>query len=111
MKIIDKGHRYKLATLDGEVDMELVFVKKFRGTANHAGTTNQEVLRCLIARVDTLNAEAHWEDNKEIIRYLRMALVLHESRALIRKTKKGLFAPEKIETSKHDGHFKLREDL
>jgi len=38
---------------------------------------------------------------------LRMALVLHEARALMRKTEKGIIAPEQIDTCAEDGHFVL----
>lgn len=107
MHILDKGHRYKLDTLDGEVNIELIFVKRFRGTNNHAGTTNQDVLRCLIDRVQTLNDESPWEGNDRIIKHLRLALTLHESRALEKKVEKGKLKPEEVRTSKKDGHFKL----
>ncbi len=108
MKIIEKGHKYKLDTLDGEIAVELTFVKRFRGTENHAGTTNQEVIRCLIDRVQTLNDELPWDGNKEIIEHLRAILILHEARALQRKSEKGLIKPEEITTSLHDGHFLLK---
>ena len=111
MLIIDKGHKYKLDTLDGDADVELIFVKKFRGTQNHAGTTNQEVIRCLIDRVQTLHLEQPWEGNDQIIRHLRLALTLHESRALMRKVEKGQIQPETIKVSNKDGHFKLDRDF
>ena len=111
MKIIDKGHKYKLNTLDGEVEVQITFVKRFRGTENYAGTTNQEVIRCLIDRVEVLNAEAPWDGNAKIIQHLRSALILHEARGLERKVEKGQIKPEKIIVSVHDGHFKLLMDL
>ncbi len=107
MEVIEKGHKYRLQSIDGELNQELTFVKRFRGTENHAGTQTQDVLRCLIDRTVTLDAEKPWEGNKEILMHLRMALVLHESRALSRKVEKGLIEPEKILTDKEDGHFKL----
>jgi len=110
MKILERGHKYKLDTLDGEFPVELTFVKRFRGIDNHAGTTSQEVLRCLIDRVQTLDAEAPWDGNEEIIKYLRLALVLHESRALFRKVEKGKMNPETILVSNQDGHFKLASE-
>lgn len=107
MDIISKGHYYKLATLDGEVDQHLKFVKRFRGAENHAGTINQEVLRVLIDRVQFLNDEIQWDGNKEILKHLRMALVLHEARALMRKVDKDELKPELVKTSPDDGHFEL----
>ncbi len=46
--------------------------------------------------------------NKKIVFHLRMALVLHEARALERKVEKGLLAPERIRISAVDGHFILQ---
>lgn len=108
MKIIEKGHKYKLATLDGQVTVELTFVKRFRGVENHAGTTSQEVIRCLIDRVQTLNAECPWDGNDTIINHLRDALILHECRALQRKVEKRQIKPENITTSLNDGHIMLK---
>ncbi len=46
--------------------------------------------------------------NDDIIRHLRMALVLHEARALIRKVHKDELAPEIVDVA-GDGHFRLQE--
>jgi hypothetical protein len=108
MRIIDKGHAYELASLDGEAAQKLVFVKRFRGTENHAGTTTQEVLRVLIDRTQTLDAECPWDGNDKIVGHLRMALVLFEARALERKAEKGEIQPELIDVSERDGHIALR---
>lgn len=107
MKVLDAGHKYQLASIDGEAPQVLTFVKRFRGTENHAGTTNQEVIRSLIDRVEVLHAERPHHVNQEIIKHLRLALVLHEVRALERKVEHGEIEPEDIEVSQKDGHFKL----
>ncbi len=109
MKVIDEGHKYHLKTLDGiESDVEkLTFVRRFRDSDNYPGTTNQEVLRALINRVEFLNDEVPWEGNKEILKHLRMALVLHESRALMRKVEKDQLKPELVKCADKDGHFKI----
>jgi hypothetical protein len=107
MKIVDRGHIYELAPLDGDVPQRLVFVKRFRGVENHAGTTNQEVIRALIDRVITLDAEKPWPGNTQILQHLRMALTLHECRALELKVSKGELMPESVATSERDGHFAL----
>ena len=107
MKVLDKGHRYAVSSLDGDHLQEIVFVKRFRGTANHPGTTNQEVLRVLIDRIETLDAEKPYPANVDILKNLRMALVLQECRALARKVEKGELKPENVEVSGRDGHFKL----
>ncbi len=118
MKVIDEGHEYQLnEVLHSVGDFEeecgtqtIKFVKRFRGEENHHGVINQELLRVLIDRVIFLDNEVPWDGNKEILHHLRMALVLHESRALFRKVGKGDILPENIETGM-DGHFKLTKNL
>jgi len=104
MEIIEPGHVYQLASFDGEADVQLVFVN--REATPHPGTQTQEVLRALIDRTQHCDKCLRWEGNDKIIHHLRMALVLHEARALERKTEKGLLNPEKVVTS-YDGHFVL----
>lgn len=60
MKVIDPGHVYELAHLDGQHVERLVFVKRegdgYPGNfGHHEGTNLQEVLRALIDRVEYLN--------------------------------------------------------
>lgn len=110
MKIIDPGHEYEVSSIDGDYPQRIRFVKRFRGVENHAGTTNQELLRVLIDRVERLNGERPWIGNKGILKYLRQALVLHEARALCRKVDKELLKPERVIISPRDGHFKLMEE-
>lgn len=110
MKILDPGHAYELASIDGECPQQIVFVKRFRGTLNHAGTTNQELLRVLIDRVMILDAEQPWTGNVELLLHLRKALILHEARAMVRKVEKGELLPERIAVRSRDGHFKLTEE-
>lgn len=108
VRVIDPGHHYSLHSLDAKEsysDQELIFVKRFRGKDNHSGTTNQEVLRVLINRVKFLHEEKPWPLNDQILYHLRMALVLHEARALIRKVEKGELRPEDILVNEEDGHF------
>ena len=105
MKVIDPGHIYELDTLDGDFRQVVRFVKRFRGALNHSGTVNQELLRVLIDRVRFLDAEKPWPLNEQIIYHLRMALVLHEARALIRKVEKMEINPESIAVSGSDGHY------
>lgn len=106
---IDPGHVYELAALDGELKQTVVFVKRFRGEENHPGTTNQELLRVLIDRVKFLHDEKPWPLNNQIIGHLRMALVLHEARALIRKAEKTEISPELMPVAARDGHFIFME--
>lgn len=113
MKIIEPGHVYQLNWLDGEPSPRepikenwLVFVN--REENKHPGTQTQEVIRALIDRTKHCDNCLRWDGNDLIIHHLRMALVLHEARALERKTIKGIIRPEHILTDS-DGHFKINE--
>lgn len=117
MKIIEPGHVYDLNWLD---DNPLTFVKNdqvMQAAENrlifvnrednpHGGTQTQEVLRALIDRTMHCDNCLRWPGNDEIIYHLRMALVLHEQRALGRHVEKGEIQPERVRTGS-DGHFML----
>lgn len=108
MTPIYPGHRYELTRYDGEGVEVLQFVQRRPLHKPFPGTINQEVLRVLIDRVEVLDSEIPWEGNREILYHLRMALVLHECRALRRKVETGkLKFPEKLSTA-HDGHFIIK---
>ena len=91
MKILDPGHRYWLDMLDVEGDERhgvemLTFVKRqgprYPGnTSYYPGVNCQEVLRALIDRVKHLDKQTPDEHNAPILRSLREALWLFESRA------------------------------
>jgi hypothetical protein len=86
MKVIDPGHRYQLDTLDGQVDVQLVFVKregeKFPGNMGaHHGTTTQEVLRALIDRMQYVDQQIPWRMNQDVIAMLRESIRILEFRA------------------------------
>ena len=112
MKVLEKGHIYQpqIRTPDGaSVDdgHEITFVNKQDGQ-QHSGTTTQEVIRVLLDRTrHCANCMPH-PNNERIIYHLRMALVLHEARALERKTEKGDFEPEYLMTG-GDGHFAVAD--
>lgn len=103
MKIVEPGHIYELWDRLDKGGNQLVFFNNQDGLG-HSGTTTQEVLRCLIDRVEHCNARLAHQNNDRILQHLRMALVLHESRALERKVEKGELLPETLPTGK-DGHF------
>jgi len=122
MKVIEPGHIYEFNWLDIEKisidypkdrkfmeshDNKLVFVNREFGT-EHPGTQTQEVLRALIDRTQHCDNCLRWNGNDDIIFHLRMALALHEARAIERKTEKGYIKPELILTDS-DGHFKIGE--
>jgi hypothetical protein len=118
VEIIEPGHIYKLHVLDRPVVKEghndgvndtLVFVNREPGK-EHPGYQTQEVLRALIDRTMHCDNCLRWAGNDKIIHHLRMALVLHEARALERKTEKGIIQPETVYTSVKDGHFTLQAE-
>ena len=107
MKIVDKGHKYKLKNLKTKGHQTICFYKdgEINNTKTKKGTSNQEVLRILIDRVLFLEKQKHHYLNKKILKHLRKALVLHEMRHLDRKADKNIEI-EKIILDK-DGHFKM----
>lgn len=113
MRIIEKGHIYELDYIDDDAikshdtgERRLVFVN--REDNPHAGTQTQEVIRALIDRTRHCDSCLRWKGNDEIIYHLRMALVLHEGRALQRKVQKGAIVAEDIALGA-DGHFLLSQ--
>jgi hypothetical protein len=90
MKILDNGHKYELATLDGGLPQILTFVKRhsveeperFPGnTENYPGTTLQNVIRALLNRIRYLNNQIWCAENLIILLALKLALWLLEFRA------------------------------
>lgn len=113
MKVIQKGHIYaaQQRTVDGELlpinknTPIITFVNK-EGGREDIGTTTQEVIRVLLDRTrHCANCMPH-PNNERIVYHLRMALVLHETRALERQTEKGEIAPEYLEVA-GNGHLKI----
>ena len=106
MRTIYKGHEYLLDHLDGDSKTRLQFVQRAPLHPPKEGVTNQEVIRAIIDRVKVLNAEVPWEGNSQILYHLRMALLLHETRAMERHVEKHGLEVEKVATDE-DGHFLL----
>lgn len=109
MRVLDPGHRYALDNLESEGEQTLQFMKDpalHDGDGAH-GTTCQEVIRALIDRVQTLNAERPWHGNDQIIYDLRHALAGFEARALIRRVEKQGLAIERVPVDQSDGHLLL----
>lgn len=107
MKVLHPGHRYELAHLDGVRITTLQFVQRAPLHPAQEGTTCQEVLRALIDRVKVLDAERPWGGNTEILLMLRRALILFETRALIRKVEREELEPERLAVDAKDGHWLL----
>lgn len=83
---IDPGHKYKLDSIDGELDQVLTFVKRegagYPGNVgSYPGTLLQCVIRVMIARLKYLDNQIHHESNEENIRELREMLLRLEERA------------------------------
>lgn len=112
MRVIEKGHIYEPKTREefpskDNVLQTLTFINKEEGK-EHNGTTTQEVIRILIDRTrHCANCMPH-PNNERIVYHLRMALVLHEARALERKVEKGYFDVEYLETGS-DGHLQVTQ--
>lgn len=114
MRVLQRGHTYSLdhrAPKHNEKPLkstEVQFVNMEKGQEVE-GTTTQEVLRMLIDRTRYCNNCLPHEVNERIIHHLRMALVLHECRAMERAAMKGEFMPEFVKLNEH-GHYILEEE-
>lgn len=88
--VIDAGHAYDLASLDGEYSQTLTFVKRcdperpwmFPGNTNaYPGATLQIVIRVLIDRIDYLQKQVWCPENSISTKLLQLVLWLLEFRA------------------------------
>lgn len=100
MRIIEPGHVYELANVDGIGTQRIYFVRRrddqgeLLNTALHAqGILTQELLRVAIDRTLYLYAEAPCDEDTKIVEHLREAITLFESRAARRSIEK-LAKPE-----------------
>jgi len=125
MKIIEPGHVYQLKIMDDdgyhdpaykmpsdlssiEHDL-LVFLNREEGH-EHRGYQTQDVICALIDRTQHCDACLRWAGNDAIVFHLRMALALHECRAIQRKVQKGEIEPELMSVD-NDGHWPMREGI
>lgn len=105
MKVLDPGHLYELNNLMSNTKSELRFMKDWEIHGDgYEGTYCQEVLRAIIDRVETLNAERPWSGNDQIIFHARMMIAGFEARALIRRVEKNNLQIEKLPVAP-DGHI------
>lgn len=120
MEVLDPGHKYRLFTLDGKSDVILTFVKrcdppnKYPGNSDsYPGTTIQDVLRCLIDRIQYLDLQKFNPINQQIIGLLRLSIWLLEIRAAENKgagiSTALLTTPELRHFDAKDGHFTFTE--
>lgn len=103
MRIIEAGHLYAVENIGGSGEQYIRFVRRrddhgelLDGTRRTPGILTQELLRVAIDRTLYLYAEAPCDEDTRIVDYLRMALVLYESRAA-RRTIEQLGKPEEAE--------------
>lgn len=111
MNVVKAGHIYELENrmvnphAQGKTEYQTLTFVNLEPGQEASGVITQEVLRVLIDRTKYCDLCLPWDGNQQIIYHLRMALALHEARALVRKTHKGLMI-EFANTGK-DGNIRL----
>lgn len=117
MKIIESGHIYQLDEVNTNdtngstiirQEPQIIYYVNNEGPKFYNGIQSQELLRVLIDRTMHCDNCLRWPTNDKIIFHLRMALILHEARALERKVEKEKLEPEYVRLA-NDGHFILDE--
>lgn len=114
MEVLDRGHRYRLKHRGAFPGIKpgtttvIQFVNREKDRESE-GTTTQECLRMLIDRTWYCNDCLPWQGNAHIVGHLRMALALHEVRAILRKVEKGELEPEFLQLG-DDGHILLQRN-
>jgi hypothetical protein len=93
MKVIDPGHTYELAHLDGDDVTILRFVKRtgpnYPGNdGSREGTTMQEVLRAVLERCAYVNRQIPCAETKAAMEHIAEAIRLFEVRAARRHGRK-----------------------
>jgi hypothetical protein len=97
MKILTPGHKYELANFEQnlpEINQRLQFIEKIPVTEGspelqtvHDGTTNEEVLRVMIDRMQSLQAKFPCRENAIVITKLEESLMWLEKRTADRKAR------------------------
>jgi len=112
MKVLDEGHRFELASLDGDSAIQVLqFVKRegkgYPGNVGHyPGTTSQEVLRALIYRAIYVNGQIPCWQTRLSIWLMAFVIKLYEYRAAKRHKREapGLHDAVFGETCRKCGH-------
>src|SRR5258706_6846423 len=87
MRVLDDGHRFELASLDGDSATQVLqFVKRegkgYPGNVGrYPGTTSQQVLRALISRAIYVNAQIPCWQTRASIWLMALVIRLYEHRA------------------------------
>jgi hypothetical protein len=114
MRVLQRGHIYEIDQRSGiqhgmsGVKAEIRYVNREPGM-EHDGTTTQELLRVIIDRTHYCHNCLPHRVNEQIIFHMRMALALHEARALEQQVLKGELRPEHVPLGSN-GHFLHLED-
>jgi hypothetical protein len=94
MRTLIAGHRYQLDNFEGSKPQTLQFIHKeprHAGTTEmmtlEDGTTNEEVLRVLIDRMEFLQDRCPCKENLGALDHMRGALALLEQRTLNRQSR------------------------
>lgn len=97
MKVLKSGHYYELANFEAdlpELNQRLQFIEKVQTELNptklvtvNDGTTNEEVLRVLIDRMQYLQSKFACRENALVITKLEEALMWLEKRTADRKAR------------------------
>lgn len=94
MKVITEGHKYELDSFDGGPTQTLQFIEKVPCKDPTAplvtindGTTNEDVLRVLINRIQYLNGKFPCRENSITITKLEESLMWLEKRTADRKAR------------------------
>lgn len=90
VKKIDDGHTFEMENVQDGIQT-VKFMRRTAGEMVHDGTTNEEVLRMMIARMQYLQGKLACRENAIVITKLEEALMWLESR-----TKKRV--EQKVET-------------
>lgn len=96
MKTITEGHLYALDSFEGTITQRLQFIHKMPKTGANGselktimdGTTNEEVLKVLINRMQYLQNKMACEENAIVIIKLKESLMWLEKRTRDRLTRK-----------------------
>lgn len=84
MKTVQPGHKYELENMEEKSNQHLVFIEKEDKegvlTTVCNGTTNEEVLKMLIDRMNFLQAKAPCRENAIVITKLEECLMWLEKR-------------------------------
>lgn len=90
MKELVKGHAFELESMDGENPQIVEFINKMKDEATDElitlkdGTTNEEVLRMMIRRMERLQEKMKCWENTAVIFKLKECLSILQSRTFER---------------------------